>query len=78
MKRRVFLNKPGYHSVGAILARCENNGYELVMSDCNHTVSFSIDAYDVPGRENTLYKVDTMIRVLTEFREALAKNFAKK
>lgn len=77
MRRRVFLNKPGEHSVAAIYAAVEKGTYTLKMSDCDRSITFSIDAYDNEGRENSLFKVNTMIEVLTDFRTALLKDFEK-
>lgn len=72
MRRRLFLNKPGFHSVGAIYAKTDGKGNnELILSDCNHTVSFSVGVYDEEDRENTLFKLRRMIDVLTEFRKAV-------
>lgn len=79
MRRRVFLNKIGHHSVATIYALVQGkDDYALIMSDCNHTVEFAIDYYNAKDRANTLHKIDTMLKVLTEFRAALEKNFAQK
>ena len=77
MRRRVFLNRPSQNSVAAIYAVCEKDQVDLILSDCNKTVSFDVGGYASEDRENTLYKVDTMIEVLTEFRDAITKRFAK-
>jgi len=81
---RAMLNKPGFQSTAAIVAEVDNSdaidddtryygpNATLAISDCDRKVSFDFD-YDTPeGRANNLHKVDTLIKVLTEFREALA------
>ena len=77
MRRRVFLNRPGQHSVAAIYAAVDKGTYTLKMSDCDRSITISIDGYDEEGRENSLFKVNTMIGVLTDFRDALLKDFQK-
>lgn len=56
--------KPLYHHIDC----------KLDFADCNRMVSMNLDEYDSEyGRENMMYKVNTLIEVLTEFRDALKK-----
>lgn len=56
---------------GKILRR--SVGYTLDFADCNRVISIAIDDSSEYNRENSLYKVDTLIEVLTDFRGALKK-----
>ena len=47
--------------------------YKLDFADCDRRISMEIDDYDEYTRENAMYKVDTLIETLTEFRTALMK-----
>lgn len=78
MRKRIFLNKAGYHSVAAIYAEVKKGSYTLKMADCDRTVSFEIDGYDAESKVNSLRKVDLLINTLVEFRAALVKDFARK
>jgi hypothetical protein len=82
--RQAFLNLPGHNSTAAIVASItqgelnehEDNqtvDVELHISDCNRTISFDFDLYNKAERENALYKVETIISVLTEFRDEIKK-----
>lgn len=79
MRRRFFLNKHGFNSVAAIYAKVGKKGVdnELIISDCGHTVVLDVNGYDAQTRENTLFKIDTLVAVLTEFQVALSKEFDK-
>jgi hypothetical protein len=90
---RALLNRPGFHSTGAIVAEIEDtsgwrkgrdrDGKKITedswitpemsfqISDCTRSIAFCLDLETAAGRENSLYKVDTLIDALTEFREAL-------
>lgn len=74
MLRRQFLNRPGHNSVAAIFATvdAEEKFSQLILSDCNHSVDFDVSIYNASDRGNTLFKIDTMLRVLKEFRAAVA------
>jgi hypothetical protein len=63
--------KPETDDDGNLLRR--NTEYQLDFADCDRKVSMDIDDDDEYSRENALYKVDTLIDVLTEFRDALEK-----
>ena len=82
--KREFLNLPGHHSMANIVTDIKKyNGDEekgerwidihVGIADCNRSISLAFDYEDKEGRENSLHKVDTLINVLTEFREALEK-----
>lgn len=79
--RREMLNRPGFQTTAAIVAEIENTEaglprwgepeYTLQLSDCDRSISFTLDMDTPEGRRNNLHKVDTMIRALTEFRKGL-------
>lgn len=70
---RKFLNKPGFHAGAYVLASVRTRGsLELVLSDCDRVVSFSLETYGETYK-NTLFKVDTLLQTLTEFRAAMVE-----
>ena len=83
--KREFLNLPGHHSMANIVASITKYRDEdvekgnrwidihLGIADCNRTITLAIDYDGEEDRKNALYKVDTMINTLTEFRKALEK-----
>lgn len=44
----------------------------LQIANCDRSIAFEIDFSSESERRNALYKLDTLIGVLTEFREAVA------
>jgi hypothetical protein len=47
---------------------------KLDFADCNRMVSMEMGSYETEyGRDNMMHKVNTLIDVLTEFRDALEK-----
>jgi hypothetical protein len=50
-----------------------NVEYKLDFADCDRRISMEVDDYDQYSRDNALHKVDTLIDVLTDFRETLVK-----
>ena len=74
---RALLNLPGHESTAAIVAEITRPSAEypditLVISDCSRVIHLSFDRGGTPDeRENNLYKVDTLISVLREFRKGL-------
>lgn len=75
MIKRQFLNQLGHHSVGAVYAQVDDADVEFLISDCGKQISLDFNAYGPSARKNALYKADTLIAVLTEFRAALAEKF---
>ncbi len=71
MRRREFLNRPGYNSVAAIYACVEDYDQSLAISDCNHTVSLDVYTGNDESRENTIFKIKKMISVLNSFLKAV-------
>lgn len=84
---RAMLNRPGHESTAAIVAEVRNTAgepddldehwvrtpeYQLQLSDCDRRVRYDLSFGDAECHRNNLHKVDTMIRLLTEFREGLA------
>jgi len=83
--KREFLNLPGHHSMANIVVHIVKDREEdvekgnrwidihLGIADCTRSVTFAMDYYTKEQRDNAMYKVDTLINTLTEFREALEK-----
>jgi len=77
--RKEFLNLPGHESTAAIVTHIKTpykHGYtEVVLdiSDCSRVISMSMDLEDELSRENAIFKVDTLIDVLNDFKVALVK-----
>jgi len=84
-ERREFLNLAGHNGMANIVANIVKSNYgsrnddyrhidcKLDFADCSRVVNMEINLEDEYSRENALYKVDVLIDVLTEFREALEK-----
>lgn len=83
---RSMLNRRGHQSTANIVAEVENTAQwrmddrphwdnepevTLHIADCDRKISFDFAFESAEDRSNNLYKVDTMIRRLTDFREAL-------
>jgi hypothetical protein len=77
--KRSLLNLPGYESVGAIVAEVyeSDTGWvtKLNISDCHRTITleFGGPSSHAKHQENDLYKIDTLIECLTEFRKGYMK-----
>ena len=83
-ERKEFLNLPGLNGMANIVAQIKKSSWgnsdknsrnlevNLSFADCDRKVSMAMsideDSYE---NKNTLYKVDTLIDVLTEFRDVL-------
>jgi hypothetical protein len=78
MVRRVFLNRPSHNSIAMIYARVAKGSVELKIADCDRVVSLDFGDYDAAERENSLYKIDRLVDVLSQFRDALHKKMDKK
>lgn len=89
--RKEFLNIDGMNNMANIVAYIkvyhwreetedilENRDLDIVLclADCERKVSFSIQLDSEEERENALFKVDNMLSVLTDFREAIVKESA--
>ncbi len=84
-ERKEFLNLPGHNGMANIVAQITKNQWnsddelyrnlelKLDFADCDRKVSMDLGYHNDYDRENTLHKVDTMIDVLSEFREVLEK-----
>lgn len=72
---RRFINRPGYHTVASVLATVDHGDYQFILSDCDRTIKLDFNAYQAAGRKNALYKVATLIDILSEFKIALEEEF---
>lgn len=80
--RRAMLNLPGFESTAAITAEIVSGEYgweaDIKISDCSRQITLSIcdpaSSSTADERyENDLYKVDTLIDVLKEFRKGMVR-----
>jgi hypothetical protein len=80
---RELLNPPGFQSTAAIVAEVrnskhpDNNRYYsqvalIQISDCDRKVTLDFAPGESPAQDEAdLYKVDTLLRVLKDFRKGL-------
>ena len=47
----------------------------LEIADCDDRINLEFDLDSEPGRENSLHKVDTLIRALEVFRKGIVEEF---
>lgn len=86
--KKEFLNLPGQEELAAILVSIRkqnwnnepdslyrNVSYNLVISDCNKQVYLDIDDDSEFNQENSLFKIDTLIDTLSQYRAALVVEF---
>lgn len=82
--RKEFLNLAGHNGMANIVAQIVAGKYgdvgeyrhaycKLDFADCSRVISMDIDLSDEYTRENSLFKLDTMIDVLTEYRDAVER-----
>jgi len=84
-ERKEFLNLAGHNGMANIVAQIVGNEYnnddglyryaecKLDFADCSRVISMDIDLGDDYSRENALFKLDTMLDVLTEYRDAIER-----
>lgn len=76
---RKWLNIKGYHSTAFILAKFipgSDDKYKYVdtnlcIGDCSRQIELSIDVETKEDRHNTIQKLDTLIKVLTQLRNII-------
>lgn len=85
--KKEFLNLPGHETVACILTHMvkidwgkeedlqREIDYEFVITDCSDNIKLRIVDGTEYDRENSMYKIDTLIDVLTKFRSALVDEF---
>jgi hypothetical protein len=85
--KKEFLNLPGQETIASILTdiiRSEWHeitetermvDYNLIITDCSEIVKLTISSDGEYDRENSLYKLDTLISTLTKFKEAVQAEF---
>ena len=79
--RRHFLNRPGMHSHAHVIASTDtiyedtryNHDASFDIADCSRTINLYFDMDDEKCRKNSMHKLDTLIKDLSDFRDALAK-----
>ena len=84
-ERKEFLNLPGHNSMANIITQIVKHNYNdddelyrnisiiLDFADCTRVVSMDLEYDSDYARENTLHKIDTIVDVLGDFREALVR-----
>lgn len=76
---RKFINKPGHHTVAFVLVKVGKGGdIDFTLSDCQRMVSLEFPSYSNADRKNSLYKVETLIEVLTGFKAALETYYTER
>lgn len=68
---RKFLNRKGHHSVAAVYTDFADGYGQLIISDCSRRILLSIDASDRKERANTLYKLNVLLGVIGDLRDAV-------
>lgn len=84
---RRFLNKNGFHSTAAIcITIIDDEGVykdfspievDFSMSDCNRTISLSIDTSSEAELNNSIFKLEQIEEVCRKAKEALEKTRPK-
>jgi len=84
--RKDFLNLPFHDSDASIFTCIKENsdnsetpiwyGIDCKIKDCTHLITLSFGIRDDEMYKNSLYKLDTMIQHLIEFKDALIKEKA--
>ena len=82
----IRLNRPGLYGDAFVRVFVEDTSRlrrrnrdprtSLKIGDCANTIALEFSLDDETYRENSLYKLDTLIGALTRFREALAAEAA--
>lgn len=85
---RQFVNKPGFHGMGNIMTHIIHHlddknevtwtDIEFNIADCSRQIRFVIDVDTKEERENSLYKVDKFLEVISDFKKALKKEVKRK
>lgn len=79
---REWLNKEGHHSVAFILASIDvdesrwggrYSDSSIIISDCNRQIELTFDTNCEESFENSLYKLNILIKTLKEFKCVLEK-----
>jgi hypothetical protein len=76
---RRFLNQINYHSTGSIMARISSDSYseipycDFYISNCDRTIFLEIDSSDEEDLKNSIHKMEQIIDVATEMKDALIK-----
>lgn len=80
------LNRPGYHGDAYVRVFAEDTSqrhvrpgripsprFELEIADCANTIRLEFDVETAGSRENSLFKIATLIEALERFRDGLAE-----
>ena len=79
-----LLNRPGYHGDAYVRVFVEDTSqrrvrgdriptprFELDIADCTNTIQLEFDVSTAGDRENSLFKIATLIGALEQFRDGL-------
>jgi len=69
---RKFLNRKGSNGIAAVYATFDGRWGTVTITDCSRTISLDLTADNKQTKQNTLYKLDTLISVFNELRSAVA------
>ena len=76
---RRFLNKSNYHSTASVVGKISGEEYssraycEFYISNCDRTLSLSIDSDNKEDLENSIFKMEQLIEGASKMKEALEK-----
>src|SRR5258708_37831606 len=80
---KIRLNLPGFHAGASVRVLVEDTTFRkwrrrppeprvrLRIADCSNEISLSFEVGSAGGRENSLYKIDTLLGTLQRIRAAL-------
>ena len=74
---RAFLNKEGYHSNASLVATITDSEYGVgfystyKLTDCNRSVELSIDLDDLDEYDNTIEKLDHILKITQDFKDKI-------
>ena len=80
MDESTRLNRPGLYGDAYVRVFVEDTSarrggdpfFELEIADCSNTINLEFAVHTAEYRENSLFKVDTLIGALQRFRDGLA------
>lgn len=75
---RRWLNGIGHHTIAAVFAEIEGGYGNVIIQDCNRSITLSMEMDCCKDLFNTLNKIDGLVEVLLHMRTAFVKSIPKK
>ena len=66
------LNRPGLYGDAYVRVYVGDTGFVLEIADCTKAINLEFSVASAVLRENSLFKIDTLIGALQRFRDGLA------